>query len=318
MFFNRSPSTVEIAFVVVFLLLYAVYAVRTAWLARQLRTTARAVILKFLLRTACFGLLILALLEPSFGEAEADLRAVGRDVFFVVDLSRSMDARDVQPSRLEKVKFELSKVLDALPDDRFGLVVFSANAYLQCPLTTDHGALRLFIESLNTSQVEATGTAFAPAVQLATQKALASAANQSKALVLVSDGEDFGASDREAIRLLQRNKIPILTLGVGTRTGGGILTERGVLRDEDGERVVTRLQPDALQRLATVTGGDYFELTNQRNDVNALIKRLSLLEGRVIDQRKTAVAANKYGYFLMVALGLLCLDVLVRVRALRL
>lgn len=318
MFFNRSPSTAEIAFIACFLLLYAVYVMRTAWLARQLRTTARAIILKLLLRTACFGLLVLALLEPSFGEAEADLRAVGRDVFLLVDLSRSMDARDVQPSRLEKVKFELSKVLDAFPDDRFGLVVFAANAYLQCPLTTDHGALRLFVESLNTGQVEATGTNFAPALRLATQKTLASAANQSKALVLVSDGEDFGASDRDALRLLQRNKIPILSLGVGTRTGGGILTERGPLRDEEGARVVTRLQPDGLQRLAAATGGAYFELANQRNDVSALIERLTRLESRIIDQRKTAVAANKYGYFLVVALGLLSLDVLVRVRAIRL
>lgn len=318
MFFNRSPGTVEFVFVIGFLLLYAVYVVRTAWLARQLRTTARAVILKFVLRTVCFGLLILALLEPSFGEAEADLRAVGRNVFLVVDLSRSMDARDVQPSRLEKIKFELENVLKAFPEDRFGLVVFTSQAYLQCPLTADHGALRLFVESLNTGQVQATGTNFDPALKLATQKALASAANQSKAIVLISDGEDFGSTDRETIRLLQRHKIPVLTLGVGTRTGGGILTENGLLRDESGKRVVTRLQTDALQRLAAETGGAYFELTNQRNDVGALTERLSRLEGRVIDQRKLAVAANKYGYFLALALVLLSLDVVIRVRALRL
>lgn len=318
MFFNRSPSTVELAFLGCFLLLYALYVGRTAWLARRLRTTARALVLKFVLRTLCFGLLLLALLEPSFGEAEADLRAVGRNIFLVVDLSRSMDARDVQPSRLEKVKFELGKLLTAFPDDRFGLVVFAAEAHLQCPLTADHGALRLFLESLNTGQIGAGGTAFGPALRLATRKALASAANQSKALVLVSDGENFGADDRETLRLLQRNKIPILALGVGTRTGGGIQTERGPLRDEDGQRVVTRLRTDDLQRLAVATGGGYFELTNRRNDVGALIERLSRLEGRVIDQRKISVAANKYAYFLAAALVLLALDVLVRVRAIRL
>jgi Ca-activated chloride channel family protein len=318
MFFNRSLSTAELAFIGCFLLLYTIYVGRTAWLARRLRTTARAIILKFVLRTFAFGLLILALLEPSFGEAEADLRAVGRDIFLVVDVSRSMDARDVQPSRLEKVKFELDKMLAAFPDDRFALIVFAANAYLQCPLTADHGALRLFLESLNTAQVSAGGTAFGPAIRLATQKALASAANQSKAIVLVSDGENFGADDREAIRLLQRNKIPILTLGVGTRSGGGILTPTGPLHSEDGERVVTRLQTDDLQQLAATTGGGYYELTNRRNDVGPLTDRLSKLEGRVIDQRRISVSANKYAYFLVAALVLLALDVLIRVRAIRL
>ena len=318
MFFNRSLSAAEFVFIGSFLLLYLLYIGRTAWLARRLRTTARTLVLKLALRTTCFGLLILALLEPSFGEAEADIRAVGRNIFLVVDLSRSMDARDVQPSRLEKGKFEINKVLAAFPDDRFALLVFAANAYLQCPLTADHGALRLFLESLNTAQVGASGTAFGPALRLATEKALASGANQSKAIVLVSDGENFGTDDREALRLLQRNKIPILALGVGTRTGGGILTSSGPLHDAEGQRVVTRLIPDALQRLASATGGGYFELTNRRNEVGQLIERLGRLEGRVIDQRKISVAANKYAYFLVAALALLALDVLVRVRAIRL
>lgn len=318
MYFNRSLSTIELAFIGCFLLLYGLYVGRTAWLARRLRTTARTLILKLVLRTTCFGLLILALLEPSFGEAEADLRAVGRNIFIVMDLSRSMDARDVQPSRLEKGKFELDKVLAAFPDDRFALIAFAADAHLQCPLTADQSALRLFLESLNTGQVNAEGTTFGPALRLATEKALASASNQSKAILLVSDGENFGGDDRDALRLLQRNNIPLLALGVGTRTGGGILTSNGPLHDEEGQRVVTHLRPDALQRLASATGGGYFELTNRRNDVGQLIERLGRLEGRVIDQRKITVAANKYAYFLVAALVLLALDVLIRVRAIRL
>jgi Ca-activated chloride channel family protein len=318
MYFNRSLTSAEIAFIVGFLLIYSVYLGRTSWLARRLRTTAPALILKFIVRTACFGLLVLALLEPSFGEAEADLRAVGRDIFLLMDVSRSMDAADVQPSRIEKAKFELLKLLDAFPNDRFGLVVFSAQAYLQCPLTTDHSAVRLFLESLSTRVSNAAGTAFAPALELVVQKVVGSAANQSKAIVLVSDGEDFGPDDRDALRLLRRNKIPVLTVGVGTRAGAGIAGDEGILRDEDGNRVVTRLTPEPLQRLARDTNGAYFELANRRNDMPALAERLARLESKVIDQRKISVAANKYGYFLVGALLLLSLDVLVTVRTIRL
>ncbi len=318
MYFNRSLNPIEIAFTAGFLLIYGIYLVRTGWLARRLRTTAPALILKFLLRSLCFGLLLLALLEPSFGEAQADLRAVGRDIFLLVDVSQSMNAADVQPSRLEKAKFELLKLLDTFPDDRFGLVVFTASAHLQCPLTTDHSAVRLFIESLSPRQSSTAGTAFAPALGLVAQKALNSAANQSKAIVLVSDGEDFGPYDRDALRLLQRNKIPVLTVGVGTRTGGGIIGQNGPLRDADGQRVVTHLEPDRLQRLARDTNGAYFELTNRRNDLPLLVQRLNRLENKLIDRRKVTVAANKYGYFLVGALVLLCLDVLVTVRTIRL
>lgn len=318
MYFNRTLSSVEFAYLAGFVLIYTVYIFRTTRFARQLRTTARSLVIKFILRTACFGLLVLALLQPSFGETEGELRAMGRDVLVLVDVSRSMNATDVQPSRLEKVKFELNNLFRAFPDDRFGLIVFTSAAHLQCPLTNDHAALRLFIESLTSRVVATSGTAFTPALSLALRKINADGSTQSKALVLLSDGEDFGPTDRSVVRALRRAQIPVLALGVGTPEGS-VLTDQGEpIRDEAGERVVTRLEPDRLRQLARDTNGGYFAVTNRQNEFPVLIERLKKLERRLVDQRKVLIAANKYAYFLVGALVLLCLDVLVTVRTFRL
>ncbi|MCY7349205.1 MAG: VWA domain-containing protein [Cytophagaceae bacterium] len=318
MYFNRIFSPVETIFLVGFLLIYAIYFARTFWFAYQLRTTARSVVLKFILRSIYFGLMIVALLEPSFGEVERDVRAVGRDVLLLVDVSTSMNAADVQPTRLEKIQFELIKLLDAFPSDRFGLIIFTSTAVLQCPLTLDHSAMRLFVESLNTKLLGASGTALAPALDLATQKLVNSAANQSKAVVLISDGEDFGPYPRPAVRTLRRNEIALFTVGVGTVRGARIPAKNGFVKDADGQIVVSRLQPDHLRQLARDANGLYLEVTDRRNDFAVLSERLSHLEGRLIDKRKMVVASNKYAYFLVSALVLLSFDVLITVRTIRL
>lgn len=318
MYFNRNFSPVEVLFLVGFGLIYAIYFFRTFWFAYQLRTTARSAILKLLLRSTYFGLMIMALLEPSFGEAEREVRAVGRDVLLLVDVSTSMNTADVQPTRLEKIQFELTQLLDAFPTDRFGLIVFTSEAVVQCPLTFDHSAVRLFVESLNTNLLGASGTALAPALDLAAQKLVNSAANQSKAIVLISDGEDFGPYAGAAVRTLRRNGIVLFTVGVGTTRGGRVSTQNGFVKDADGQIVVSRLEPDRLRQLARATNGIYLEVTDRQNGFAALGERLSRLEGRLVDQRKMVVAANKYAYFLVAALVLLSFDILITVRTIRL
>ena len=133
----RSFSWVEIAFVAAFILFYGLYLVRMIRISRVLKSSLSAVFVKLALRTALFALLIVAYLGPSFGEAKREVQSVGKDIMICVDLSKSMDAFDIQPSRLEKIKFEMKKLVESFNSDRLGIIIFSSEAFMQCPLTYD-------------------------------------------------------------------------------------------------------------------------------------------------------------------------------------
>jgi Ca-activated chloride channel homolog len=312
--FNYELTLVEYIFIGVFLLFYGVYIGRTVLVARALDTTARAVVIKFFLRTTYFALMIVALLGPFFGEPERDIIAEGKDIMVLVDVSKSMDATDVQPSRLEKVKFELQRLIASLQENRFGLIVFSSSAFLQVPLTFDLGAFELFTQSLNTSQVGSTGTDICSALELSLEKLLQNrAVNTSKIILLLTDGEDFGKCERKTLASIRQFDLKLMIVGIGTTLGGRIKQNQGWLKDDDGQIVTTRLNSNYLRELAKATNGKYFEINNQTNAIVEVVEAINSVENRLIDSRKVAVVSNKYRYFLMVALVLIALDILVTV-----
>lgn len=156
----NTISTFEIVLALVFIVLYLSFIWRVVSTTRRLGLSAKRVFIKAILRTIYFGLIITALLGPSFGDTSREIKTVGKDIFICIDLSQSMNATDVQPSRLEKVKFELKNIVEAFNSDRIGLIMFSSEAYMQCPLTYDNNALNLFIQTLNTDMVPNFGTDF--------------------------------------------------------------------------------------------------------------------------------------------------------------
>ncbi|MFT4031379.1 MAG: VWA domain-containing protein [Siphonobacter sp.] len=320
MIFNRELGQTELIFIILFGLIYVGYLGRTIWYAYQLKTSARSAALKFFLRFAAMGALVIALLEPSFGDPERNVQAVGRDIFMVVDVSHSMDATDIQPSRLQRVKFELSRLVTSFPNDRFGLIVFSSGAYLQCPLTFDRNALSIFIEALSTKLLTDQGSALQPALQMALEKQSGDDARleASKIVILFSDGENFASLDTRTQRSIRRQGIHFYAVGVGTQKGSRIPDENGYLKNEEGEDVITSLQTENLDKLALNTGGQYFEITAVKNDMARLSQSIQTITSRLIDQRSVSITANKYHYFLLLALVLLSLDVLITVRTIRL
>ncbi len=312
--FNYELTAVEYFFAITFLVLYILYIGRTFLVARALGATARAVVIKFFLRTTYFALLIVALLGPFFGEPERDIIAEGKDVMVLVDVSKSMDATDVQPSRLEKVKFELQRLSTSLRENRFGLIVFSADAFLQVPLTFDFNAFELFTQSLNTAQVSNTGTDICNALDLSLQKLLQNpASNTSKIIILLTDGEDFGICERKTLALIRQFGLNLFIIGVGTGAGGHIRERGDWVKDENGQVVTTKLNSNYLRELAMATNGKYFEINNQSNSIPEVVNAINSVENRLIDSRKVAIVSNKYRYFLMAALVLIALDVLVTV-----
>lgn len=302
------------------MLVYATYFIRLYLVARRLGTTARSVIIKFIIRGIYLGLCILGLLGPSFGVNEIESQATGKDIFFVFDLSRSMDAIDIEPSRLEKTKFELIKNIDLLKSDRIGLIVFSSDAYTHTPLTFDRDAIRLFIQKLNTGLFVNNGTDLNAALTLILKKFQASSSlnsRKTKVIVLISDGEDFGKIEPSVIYSLKQNKINLLTLGVGTPQGGFIREGMDYKKDKNGQEVVSKLNAPYLINLTKTLNGKYFQLTNQVNGVADLLKEVDRVESNWIDTRKMTVANNKYYYFVILALLLMVIDILFTVRTIK-
>ncbi|PIB34397.1 aerotolerance regulator BatB [Reichenbachiella sp. 5M10] len=320
MVWTGTLGTLELIFIALFALFYLAYLARTIRAARALRSGYRRVFYKILLRSTYFGLFIAALMGPSFGQTKKEVKSIGKDIFMCVDLSESMNAFDVQPSRLEKIKFELKEIVEAFNSDRIGLIMFSNEAYIQCPLTYDKSALNLFIETLNTNLVPNTGTDFGPPLGLALEKITDEESSvtrqKSKIIILISDGEDFGENTESIAKKIEDKGIKLFTLGIGTSHGSKIMTRNGFKKNNQGQDVISKLNPVSLKQLATATDGSYFEINDKRNDVERLINTIGDIEGELRDAKQVDVSANKYYYFLALALLLLLIDLLVKTKTL--
>jgi Ca-activated chloride channel family protein len=314
----------ELLGAIFFFILYVGYAMRTQRLAAPLGQKGWHIGWKLALRLLYFPLLLLALLGPAYGVTQQPVRTAGKDVWLLVDLSRSMDAPDVAPSRLQKVKAELTALINRFQADRLGLIVFAGDALVQCPLTYDQSALQLFLNTLQTNLVATAGTDLTAALELALARIGATpqvvgSPSRVTALVVVSDGEDFGENIEPTLRVLARSGVRLFSMGVGTLDGARLprASGGGYLRDPGGREVMSRLNPAALRRLAEQTNGQYFELTDRRNEFPLLVNALNRIEGQAEQVRTVSVADNRYRYPLALALLLLALDILLTVKVIR-
>lgn len=316
-----SISLFELAILGLFGLFYVLYLVRAFLIGNKLGNPLFRVIPKLLLRGLAFLLIIVSLLGPSFGETSREIKTVGKDMFICLDLSESMNAFDIQPTRLERIKFEMKNIVEAFNSDRIGLIMFSNEAFMQCPLTYDNNALNLFIQTLHTGLVPSTGTDFGPPLKMAFEKLQVEESSEngqkSQIIIMISDGEDFGDETEEIAEDIEDADVRLFALGVGTEKGSRIETSKGYKRNKEGEEVVTKLNANSLKELAENTGGKYFEINSSQNDVERMINSINDIEGELKDSKKVDAKSNKYYYFLMAALGLLILDVLFQVKVFR-
>lgn len=317
--FTSEFSNTEQWFLAVFLILYLIFLGRIFWIARRLGTSAGSSVLKFLLRGVYFSLMLLALLNPSFGELKGTVKAQGKDILLLIDISKSMDATDIQPSRIEKAKFELNRFINHFSKDRIGLIVFSEDALLLSPLTFDNNAINYLVPKINTDLLPEGGTNFTPALELALDRfSKAKAKTQSKVIVLISDGENFGAENKALKAKIRQKGINFFSVGVGTTDGITIRDGKSFKKDKDGNIVVTKLETATLKKLAAETKGNYLEIKSVSESINELIMRVENIETDLVDERQIDVIANKYFYFLIIALFLLGIDVFFTVRTFQL
>ncbi len=236
---------------------------------------------KFILLSLAFAIGVVGAMNPRRPGAGDNVTKKGIDVVMALDVSKSMLATDLQPSRLERAKQFISKLMDEMPDDRIGLVVFAGKAYLQMPLTTDHGAAQLFVSSASTDAVPQQGTVISDALKMGAL-AYNTAERRYKAMVLISDGEDHDPDARKTAEELAEQGVMINTVGVGSPSGSNIIDPAtGELKtDETGKPVISKLNEEELKQIAEKTNGVYVHLQGSDEAVNEVRKRLAQIETR--------------------------------------
>ncbi|WP_375417507.1 VWA domain-containing protein [uncultured Hymenobacter sp.] len=301
---------------------------RRAWrLARVLGQGAGRLGWKLPLRLLAGAGLLLAWLGPALGVRQQPVRTTGQDVWLLVDVSRSMDAADVAPTRLLRAQAELQRLAAQFPADRLGLLVFGAEAFVQCPLTYDQAALQTFISTLSTRLAAPGPTSLREPLELLLHRLTPAAAAlgesaalppRATAVVLVSDGEDFGENLEPTVQALARAGARVYAVGVGTAAGGQLPGPNGrPLRDAKGQVVRSRLREAPLLQLAAQTSGRYLELNDRQNGFPTLLTLLRTAPAPTQQVRTVSVAHNRYRFPLAAALLLLALDVVLTITIIR-
>lgn len=250
--------------------------------------------------------LIIAAAGPLIGTKVKPVERKGIDLIFAVDVSVSMNAEDVKPTRLEKAKFEISQVIQRLKGDRVGIIVFAGLAHYYLPLTGDYEAARLFLDAIETNMIKNQGTALSAALKTSIA-AFPDESEKYKVLVVVSDGEDH---EGEAISIAQKaakTGIVINTLGVGSISGSLIpISSDGVIaeykRDKKGELVTTTLNEQMLTKLAEAGQGVFIRIDNQSNNKNNLNTVIDNMEKKTFEAHEYAEFEDRYQIFAVFSL----------------
>jgi Ca-activated chloride channel homolog len=264
------------------------------------------------------GLLVVAMAGPRFGTEPREVELAGLDLVVALDVSRSMLAEDVAPSRLERAREEVARLAMRIGDDRIGLITFAADAYLQMPLTRDRSALRLYLGTASPDMIPAQGTSFANVLAVAarTFESGTDSDGRSRVLLIVSDGEDYEGGLDPHLRRLEEGGVRIITLGIGTREGAHIPLERDgeivLHRDRAGQIVRTHLEDDLLKRIAS--DGHYFEITRATSAVDRLTDALDRLERGTYGSVVYESHVERYQVPLAAALLLFVVDTFLRDR----
>jgi Ca-activated chloride channel family protein len=252
-----------------------------------------------------FLFLIFSIIDLLGGKEEINVKQNVSSTIFVLDVSNSMNAQDIQPSRLEEAKNIIINSLQKMTNDRVGIIVFAGDSYSVMPLSSDYSAAENYLLGIETSVVQNQGTDFLKPIQIAAQK-FKNITKGSRNIVLISDGEDNEGHEDEAINLAKKEGIRITTIGVGTEEGAPIPEYyfgqlMGYKSDIYDETVVSKLQTKALKNIASSTGGNYLDGNNLDNTISNLLSELHKSTSSTSTTISSQSAVHYYQYFLAVS-----------------
>ncbi len=263
-----------------------------------------------------FVFLFLAMIRPQWGSRLETVRRKGIDIMVALDTSLSMEVQDVSPCRLEKAKHEIRSLIDILQGDRVGLIVFAGMSQVDCPLTVDLNAVKLFLDIIDTRLIPKPGTNIGEAIRIALRSFGAQGSRQ-KVLILVTDGENLEGDPLSAAEEAKRIGVVIYTLGVGTAAGEPIplRDEKGNVsaykKDESGSTVVSRLDESSLEKIANISGGKYFRASPSEDEIKSIQVSVSQMDKQDFQSQLYLTYIDRFQIPLGIGLFLIFVEMLI-------
>ena len=271
--------------------------------------------LKFLLIFLCITSMIIGISNPQIGTKMEEVKREGVDLMIALDLSNSMLAEDIKPNRLERARQAISRLIDKLEGDRIGLIVFAGDAYVQLPITTDYSAAKLFLSTVNTNIVPSQGTAIGKAIDLSI-RSFDMENGQNKAIIIITDGENHEDNALEQAKLTNEKGVLVHTLGMGLSKGGPIPiynkygNNTGYRKDKEGNTIISKLNEQMLQDIASSGGGTYVRANNTQAGLSTLFSEINKMEKKEIGTMVFTDYKDRFQLFLSIALLLLFFDLI--------
>ena len=265
---------------------------------------------RVILFTLAFMFFIIGLARPQIGAKLKEHQSKGAEVMVALDVSNSMLARDYSPDRLERAKLAISRLVDKLDGDRIGLVLFAGTSFVQLPITTDYVSAKMFLGNISTESVPVQGTAMGDAINTCI-RSFSAQSEKSRAIVVITDGENHEDDPVAAAKQAAEMGITVYTIGVGSSEGQPIPVKGGLLKDSQGNIVVTKLDESVLKEVAKAGGGAYVHAGNNEFGLNPVIDDIRKMN----DEEFKSVVFEEYDeqfmYFFGIALFLLVMQSLV-------
>ncbi|TRZ45877.1 VWA domain-containing protein [Robertkochia solimangrovi] len=269
-------------------------------------------VLKLILLSLVLACISIALVNPKIGTKLETVKREGVDIVFAIDVSKSMAAEDIAPSRLEKAKRIASEIINSLASDRIGIIAYAAKAYPQLPITTDYSAAKMFLQNMNTDMMSSQGTAISDAIKLA--KTYYDDQDQTnRVLFIISDGEDHEQNVSEAVEEARNEGIKIFTIGIGDVNGAPIpLRYNGVIqsykKDGNGDVVMTKLDEAMLRSIAEEGDGGYINGSNTDDVIEFVKDALDKMDKTEFEAKQFADFKDQFQWFIAGAILFLFLD----------
>ena len=265
-------------------------------------------VLKFIIWSLAWILIVVGMADPQTGSKLEKIKRKGVDMVFALDVSNSMMAQDITPNRLERAKQAIIHLLGKLENDRVGLVIFAGKSYIQMPLTTDYSATRLFLSNINPGMIPVQGTAIGDAIE--TSASGFGNTKQSKAIIIITDGENHEDNAIEAARSVAGKGIRVFTIGIGLPEGAPIPvysgnTQIGYKKDASGITVITRLNEPMLQDIAKAGNGLFVRANNSQSGVQEVFDQINKLEKAEYNEAFFSDYEDRFQFFLYAAVLLI-------------
>jgi len=313
---------------IVFVLLYALYG---GWKKKALKRMGDSSLmdqiilhrsdfragLRFVLLLLALFFLVSGLIDPKVGSRLQNIKRKGIDLYVALDVSNSMLAEDIKPNRLDRAKLAISSLIDKLKGDRIGLIVFAGKAYKQLPLTSDYGAAKLFLSAVDTKIVPSQGTAIGSAINLAAVSF--DNPKHNKAIIVITDGENHQDNPVAAAKAAADKGIKVFTIGMGLPDGAPIPLydkdgNKTYLRDQQGKIVITKLNEQMLQDIASAGNGAYARANNASVGLDNILKSINKIQKKELETKQFTEYEHRFQIFLALALLFLVAELLITER----